>query len=263
MATDNLVFLPAAGCCDRGSVDGQGNNGFYWSSTLEGGVDAYNLFFISDTQYVGGGKRHLGHSVRLVLNEAPATTGTAEVNTSAGVTGNKVNWIQLWENGPKFAEYNIGATSATDYGGYYEWGGSTNKNKGTNYNEGTVELTGDNDTATKLWGSNWRMPTKAELQALINSSNVNMQWTGSGYKFTGQGDYSSNSIFLPAAGYYDYEAGDVFVQGSNGYYWSSTPNADDSDCAYYLGFKSNDLDVYDDRRGSGYSVRAVLKESAE
>ena len=256
--SSNSIFLPAAG---NGGYEEQDSYGYYWSSTPYGSECAYSLLFLSDGQNVTFYGRYHGYSVRAVLNEAPATKGTAKATIAGGDFD--VNWVQLWENGPKFAEYNIGATSATDYGGYYEWGGSTNKNKGINYNEGTVELTGDNDTATKLWGSNWRMPTKAELQALINSSNVNMQWTGSGYKFTGKGDYSSNSIFLPAAGYYEDEAGDVFVQGSNGYYWSSTPNADDSDCAYYLGFKSNDLDVYDDRRGSGYSVRAVLKESAE
>ena len=75
-------------------------------------------------------------------------------------------------------------------------------------------------------------------------------------KFTGKGDYASNSVFLPAAGYC--YLGRVYVQGDYGYYWSSTPNG--SNNAYDLYFVSgyqcvNGLDRYD-----GSSVRAVLAE---
>ena len=262
LATDNLVFLPAAGICVLGPVDGQGNNGYYWSSTFDAGENANNLFFNSGELYVYSEKRMLGHSVRLVLNEtpaAPATTGTAKR------TGDiDVNWVQLWAGGPKFAEYNVGVTdsNAESYGGYYNWGMSevqTSSNY-SNYKSGTDPLTGTDDTATNLWGSNWRMPTQAELQALL--SNCDVEWTTVGgvygRKYTGKGDYSSNSVFLPAAGgCYD---GDVLCQGSDGYYWSSTPY-DGSYYAYYLDFDSGGQGVSDyDPRDYGYSVRAVLAE---
>ena len=199
-------------------------------------------------------------------NRPMVTTGTAKAKI--GESEVDVNWVQLWAGGPKFAEYNVGAASATEYGGYYTWGG-TDKN-GENIawsddhnttNTGSGDLTNTEDTATKLWGSKWRMPTQAELQALLGNCDVVWTTVGgvSGRKFTGKGAYSSNSVFLPAAGYCIY--GDVYDLGDYGSYWSSTPY--DSDIAYDLFFGSRLQDVYYDDRGYGYSVRAVLNESAE
>ena len=184
----------------------------------------------------------------------PPTTGTEK--RTGGVS---VNWVQLWENGPKFAEYNVGATSATEYGGYYAWGG--NQNKVDDHNTGTVYLSGDDDTATKLWGDKWRMPTKEELDALLNNQNCTCTWTTqngvNGLLCTGKGDYKDNSVFLPAAGFCD--DGGVYGQGDYGRYWSSTP--DDSYYAYDLYFNSGGQYVDYDYRGSGCSVRAVLNEN--
>ncbi|MCQ2052235.1 MAG: hypothetical protein MJY74_08555 [Bacteroidaceae bacterium] len=166
----------------------------------------------------------------------------------------KVKWVQLWANGPKFAEYNIGANSATGYGGYYTWGG-------------TDAFAGIDDTATKLWGSNWRMPTKEEFDSLLAKCDV--KWidgiieiynipTVTGLLCTGKDVYSSNSVFLPAAGYYLYASG-FCDQGDQGYYWSSTP--DGSIFKYYLYFDwFGNQRVSSDSRLFGYSVRAVLAE---
>ena len=174
----------------------------------------------------------------------------------------KVRWVQLWENGPKFAEYNVGATSATEYGDYYAWGGSQNKVDDHNTaNTGSWNLTGTDDTATNLWGSKWRMPTQAELENLLKSDNCNVEWKDdyngtAGLLCTGKDAYSSNSVFLPAAG--NCYSGHVIFQGFNGYYWSSTPSGSDS--AYDLNFDSGGQFVSGDGRDSGYSVRAVLAE---
>lgn len=58
-------------------------------------------------------------------NEAAPTpsddvTGTAKANING--TEKDVKWVQLWENGPKFAEFNVGATSVTECGDYFAWG---------------------------------------------------------------------------------------------------------------------------------------------
>ena len=120
-------------------------------------------------------------------------------------------------------------------------------------------LTDEYDAAIQHWGGNWRMPTKAELEALL--SNCTVEWTQvnsvNGRKFTGKGAYASNSVFLPAAGYCYY--GNVGGQGYVGIYWSSTPYG--SYYAYYLYFDSGyqfvDNFYY---RYYGFSVRAVLAE---
>ncbi|MCQ2336986.1 MAG: hypothetical protein MJ010_07405 [Paludibacteraceae bacterium] len=198
--------------------------------------------------------RSQGKAVAINVEFVTQTTGEAETKD-----GTMVKWVQLWENGPKWAEYNVGATSVGEYGGYYAWGGS--QSKVDDHNTGSDPLTGDSDTATKLWGSNWRMPSEAELDALLD--NCTVAWKSaseSGYNvagklYRGNGDYSGNSVFFPAAGYCS--GGEVYYAGSDGFYWTSIPNGIN---AYTLDFTSSYQSVgsYYSRDG-GYSVRAVLK----
>ena len=192
----------------------------------------------------------------------PVTTGTAKAKLD-GTNEVDVNWVQLWANGPKWATINVGVTDpdATGndlYGGLYRWGGTNNMRSNTSagdyHNDGADDLSGDNDTATRLWGSNWRMPTQDELTKLKD----NCTWNSfsAGCTITGKGDYASNSIFLPAAGHFDYDDEAVSGAGCRGYYWSSTP--DGGSDAWSLYFGSGNQDVYGDGREFGYSVRAVL-----
>lgn len=200
------------------------------------------------------GKPYDASGVKFVV----PTTGEAY----ATAVGGNVKWVQLWKDGPKWAEYNVGATTTTgesSYGGYYAWGGS--QSKVDDHNTGTDPLSGDSDTATKLWGSNWQMPTKEDFQALL--ANCDVVWKNkttseygvAGRLYTGKGDYSGNSVFFPAAGYYS--NGEVYRAGSGGYYWSSTPNGDNT--AYDLDFNSSFHYVGNYGRYDGQSVRAVLK----
>lgn len=192
-----------------------------------------------------------------VSEEEPTFKTTGKARRIGNVD---VKWVQLWENGPKFAEYNIGAANnkTEDYGCYYTWGGSIDMSDEDD-NTGTEVLSGNNDTATKLWGSNWRMPTQAEFQALLN--NCDSDWITvngvKGRKYTGKGNYSSNYIFLPAAGGCSH--GDLPTQNEEGLYWSSTPNMRHS--AWPLGFRPDEQYVDDDlNRSRACSVRAVLAE---
>ena len=196
----------------------------------------------------------------VVFDEEPFGQGIAAA-TGVGY----VKWVQLWADGPKFAEYNVGATSVEDYGGYYNWGKTTNKDTSGDYKSGTDALTGTDDTATNLWGSKWRMPTSAELSdtegGLLHECDctwtTNYNGTGkNGLLCTGRDEYSSNSVFLPAAGYRI--GGNVLDQVYYGLYWSSTPFG--SGDAYNLLFCSDYRFVSYDDRSIGYSVRAVLVE---
>ena len=195
------------------------------------------------------------------------TTGTAK---RTGDIDEK--WIRLWEDGPMFAEYNVGVTDgkAESYGGYYTWGGTYENGQGITWDDdhnslhttGNDNLTSTEDTATKLWGSNWRMPTQTELKGLID--NCNVAWTNvngkDGRKFTGKGAYASNSVFLPAAGYCNIGS---ISNPDYGFYWSSTPvpkATPPSTTAYRLNFNSGVQGVVGYSRSNGCSVRAVLAE---
>ena len=103
-------------------------------------------------------------------------------------------------------------------------------------------------------GAPWRMPTDAEISALINNCTTTWITTNGvfGRLVTGKGNYANRSIFLPAAGGgFD---SSLYNPGSSGYYWSSTPR---SDRTWFLYFRSSNFlrDGY--YRYLGLSVRPV------
>ncbi len=202
--------------------------------------------------------RSQGKVVEVSVVFKAQTTGEAEITG-----GTKVKWVQLWKDGPKWAEYNVGATTIGDYGGYYCWGKTTNKDPRSEYYEGTENIQGgSHDTAKNLWGDNWQMAKKEDFDALL--ANCYVQWTTNyngtgkaGGVYTGKTEgYTENSVFFPAAGYYNW--GGVYSAGSHGCYWSSTPDGGSN--AYRLNFNSSNENVSSDYRNFGFSVRAVLAE---
>lgn len=169
-------------------------------------------------------------------------TATAIIDVENGKKA-KVKWIQLWKNGPKFAEYNLGVVDGKpeSFGGKYQW----------------YSFFDENDQISNFpWGNNWRIPTKDEFEYLLN--NCKIEWTKindiPGITITGIGDYSNNSIFLPAC---EYDEGEVY-----GRYWTSTPES--SSNAYNLGFHevpSFGYKVSFNGKHRFRSIRPVLAES--
>lgn len=252
----NVLFLPASGWIGGSTVLNVGTI-MYWTSTHRHGGTAYYLDIDDTSHETLGWDRNDGLSVRAVYF-IPPKTGAAKATIDGAEKD--VKWVQLWKSGPKFAEFNVGAKSAAEYGGYYEWGGSIDRPQIHDNNTGSEKLSGDTDTVTKLWGKNWRMPTKVEFDALL--SNCDREWANengmNGLKFTGRGDYSANSIFLPAGGC----ASSVYVNGLGdyGYYWSSTPDDTRDDCAYSMEFEAEKMDGIRGFRCTSYSLRGVLVE---
>lgn len=170
-------------------------------------------------------------------------------------------WVDLGLS-VMWATCNVGASGPSDYGDYYAWGETTIKHSFTEDNSRTFEIdyVGDisgsscYDVATAKWGVGWRIPTKEELDELVDR--CDWQWISleghSGYKVTGP---SGNSIFLPAAGW---KYG-ISIDGIDcGFYWSSTP---DWSTAYYansLTFNQETHGVGLNNRYHGFSVRPVL-----
>lgn len=120
-----------------------------------------------------------------------------------------------------WATCNVGAVKPEDYGDCYDY---------------------DNALNIKWISGDWRMPTSAEMDELLD--NCTWTWTTqngvNGYKVTGP---NGNSIFFPAT--YD----------SDGYYWSAT--AYNSNLAGYLHFYSDRAGMYAGGRSGGQSVRLV------
>lgn len=205
-------------------------------------------------------KRNMIYPITFAENKKTTTTGTEKRKGDVDVS-----WVQLWENGPRFATCNVGATAPKESGGFYSWGGIIDRASSlpiAYYTESSM-LTSKYDTATNLWGGNWRMPTSEELQALLD--NCDVVWTTvndqKGRKFTGRGSYASNSIFLPAAGY-SYVGG-LHAVNEIGYYQSSTPDEPDGygyKKAFHLVFDESDTRIPSGGRVDGLNVRAVLAE---
>ena len=185
----------------------------------------------------------------------------------------KKNATKLWAGNLFIADCNVGATSPTDAGGYYTWGGTYKNGTGITWdgtynttNDGTENLAITDDTAYKLWGKNWRMPTKEEFEALI--ANCDAEWTDeynnsglAGTIYTGKDNYSENSIFIPVAGLCEEGAvRDIDINDNCvAYYWSSTPYT--SEGALFLCFDNKGAGMDYTPRVYGFPVRAVLNET--
>ena len=173
-------------------------------------------------------------------------------------------------SGTLWANMNVGAQKAEDYGDYFAWGET--KPKGVynwatythcNGSEGTCHNIGSDiagtayDAARANWGGQWQMPTYNQIRELAD--NCSYVWTEQngvyGCKFTGP---NGNSIFLPAAG--RRSDSDLVRAGKNGYYWASTLDENASDYAPFLQIGSSSVlpnNLFD--RFFGFSVRPVRK----
>ena len=174
----------------------------------------------------------------------------------------------------KWATCNIGANKPEDYGLYFAWGETTGYtaeqvNSGVRefsssvYNSGpaasiSADLTLEQDAAHVNLGGNWRMPTKAEYQELID--NCKVVWTnnynGTGIKgriFTSK--INSNSVFFPAAGICDDSS--VNYVGSWGYYWSASYSPNNAGISLFFTSSVQSLGAYG--KDIGRVVRAVCE----
>ena len=98
--------------------------------------------------------------------------------------------------------------------------------------------------------SGWYVPSQTELTALKEKINPWVTQNGvSGCKFTS----GSNTLFLPAAGYYDNDPtpGFLFVS-SWGYYWSSDASGEDG---IILNFHDNEASINSRNKKHGLYVR--------
>jgi len=179
----------------------------------------------------------------------------------------------------KWATCNIGATQPWERGEFFSWGETENKRINNwdtyKYSEGAHALTKycsnpdyawhglvdsvsvldpEDDVAHMKWGGTWRIPTKAQIDELLES--CTWEWTTlnevNGYRVTGKKPgYTDRSIFLPVTG--EYNDGKVFDYRLHGYYWSRNCGTVTSETAYTL-------EVY--TKGSSAEIQSRYKSLA-
>ena len=228
--------------------------------------------------FIGDEETPVSTDVEYTFAVVENITLTAKFKSRTNPNGHEYIDLGL-PSGLKWATCNVGASSPEEFGGYYAWGETEEKDnyswstykwcRGsydtqtkycTDSSYGTVDnktvLDPEDDVAHVKWGGTWRMPTLDEQKELLNKCTWN--WTTqngvNGYKVTGP---NGNSIFLPAAGYRDGTG--AYHRGSYGYYWSSSLDSDDSYGACCLYFGSGRRGWYCDYRYLGHSVRPVSK----
>ena len=178
-----------------------------------------------------------------------ATTDFGRPHVSLTEDDSKVHYFEDPYNGheyvdlglpskTKWATMNVGASSETDYGNYYQYGKGAAQYAATsgdsNYSGTEDPLDSSVDTAVQVWGGQWHMPTKAQIKELID--NTTYKWVEN-YKGSRIGctltAKNGAVLFLPAAGiWYN---GSLRNVGVSGYYWGSSPSGSLGAC--YLYFK--------------------------
>lgn len=262
----STIFLPAAGDIGYDTVVGEGKYGYYWSSSHypgQGERYSYFLLFSSYSSYNWGmnyKQRCVGYSVRPIITpkETKDECPVAEAVDLGLPSGT------LW------ASWNIGASAPEEYGGYYAWGETKEKDyySWSNYihcdgsNETCYHI-GDDiagteyDVAHVKWGGSWTMPTSVQIYEL--TSICTSTWTQmngvNGLLVTGP---NGNTIFLPAAGYKEKE--NISLKKRFGQYWSSTLNSTSENGVWGLGIGSDEFGLFNylNFRYAGFSVRAVI-----
>ena len=187
------------------------------------------------------------------------------------------------ESGNKFASTNLGAEKPGDPGHFYAWGELEPKENYTwstylwcngtkdsiskyNGDDGFTSFADDNyndDIVRQEWGGEWRTPTEADWQELMDNNKFKWTWIykdGSyGYEVTSKkSGYTDQSIFLPVTGVRD---GTSKSFTNKGYYWSSSLSMSDSgsyENGLGLNISSSVYSVGKSSRALGMAIRPVV-----
>ena len=170
----------------------------------------------------------------------------------------------------KWATCNIGASNPEERGKLYAWGETKPKSyydwqtyKWCNGNSYTINkywysdnklyLDIEDDAANFAWGSNWRMPTKKEIEELLVHCIITSDVMNGATGFTITNPKTNKSIFLPAIG-------SISNTKTACYYWSSSLNENNFCHAYMMYvYYSSGINIKDISRASGFNIRPVCE----
>lgn len=245
----------------------------FW--VMRDGVKSSNLTVHTNGSY------HLLWDAKTDIGKARYTNMVVRVT----IKGHQM--VQLWEDGPYWATTNIGAEEPWEYGYYFWWGDTVGYKRendkwvasdGSNFdfsfhyanvptsndrlyplNNNRV-LASEYDAAQMQWGGAWRMPTLSEFAGLYNKCDKTLTTLNgiNGYIVRGRGDYASNSIFIPLAGFGRDTS--ICLVGYYDYYWSSEPAPPDATEASFNSLAHYYKDAYFVERADrsdGFAIRPV------
>ena len=124
------------------------------------------------------------------------------------------------------------------------------------------------DAAYSQSGGKYRMPTRAEMEELIERCTITNEIVNGidGFRVKGP---NGNTIFIPASGYKSYEMGyqfasDYTLDNRCGFYWTSEPyNSNTSTSAYGLILGTDGTrSITNSSRWKGYAIRPVANKDA-
>lgn len=192
------------------------------------------------------------HSIKIKKSK-----GTLSFAAGKNVKPISVDWtkgdvtsaVQLWAGGPLWSIKNIGAANEYDPGYYFSWGNTTGyvydstlskwkvapgyPNAGTIWDGGfnwshyygshgqslqrDLQANASDDAAVAAWGSDWRMPTKSEVDGFNGNVTPTLSSDEKYIKVNGKGDYLNDYIILPIGG-----SGFEDTNGETHAHWSWT-----------------------------------------
>lgn len=270
----NSIFFPAAGNMVGTSHTHDQLGCFYWtSSEYEGAPNEecrnYRANMDANNHAADGyDYPDVGFSVRAVYGPVPSDVINYLAPAEPVDLGLSVKW----------APFNVGGTESSPAGEYFCWGETATKLYSHRFNYKHYDPLNDcyvdlgksicgteYDPATQCWGDDWRLPTAAEFQELIEKCT----WTRSGYDAIVTGP-NGNSLRLPAMQFLTYagKPSGYLSPISSGYYltgdtgsetWASGAPTNNEVCTILKFFMAEGIYKMDNTtyRGMGMSVRPV------
>lgn len=175
---------------------------------------------------------------------------------------NDIEYVDLGlPSGILWAKYNLGASASGDTGEYYSWGEIQSKNEFTaessityHQNMNDIGKNVKHDAATMDYGGQWRLPTMADFEELIQF--CTWRWIEekghTGYEVVGP---NNAHVFFPAAGWRVRNR--LVAVEKCGNYWSSTPVEGNNEYSLGLDFSKNSINKSKRSRYYGLSIRPV------
>jgi hypothetical protein len=226
---------------------------------------------------IGDGARIDSNTGKITFDENTTSSDRNFTVTYEDNYGNTASTVitQMRRNGVDSAGVDLGLPSGNiwcnsnafgDGTQYYQYGKGNKTiqvtSGETNYDGNENPLAASADTLNCGWNGPWHIPTKEDFQDLIDNTNHSWSESPKGMTFSGRGEHSGDTIFLPANG---------GINGSNGLpfythrclYWTSTPhdiNSSNADCFV----AENDACWIEGKeglaRGHGLNIRGVYKD---